>query len=200
MPDSQLTRELAQTIARAAEAEDLALRELRDALGESGGAAGGRLEGDLEGDAVPQEGSLGPFLPFETQIVETNGLRRQALEDLADVVRDTSEESEAAVDEFATRYGALAGRWDKFHQDYDQWRGTEGGCDRSEVAKALGQFALTFGGLADRVRALPRATFLRPMGELFVEAAEREEEAIRRLRNTWRPFDPHFPDQPRGAS
>ena len=105
------------------------------------------------------------------------------------MVRDTSEESEASVDEFATRYGALAGRWDKFHQDYDQWRGTEGGCDRSEVAKALGQFALTFGGLADRVRALPRATFLRPMGELFAEAAEREEEAIRHLRNTWRPFD-----------
>ena len=60
LPDSQLTRELAQTIARAAEAEDLALRELRDALGESGGAAGGRLEGDaapqLGGDAVPQLG------------------------------------------------------------------------------------------------------------------------------------------------
>ena len=27
------------------------------------------------------------------------------------------------------------------------------------------------------------------MGELFVEAAEREDEALRDLRNKWRPFD-----------
>ena len=31
--------------------------------------------------------------------------------------------------------------------------------------------------------------FLRPLRELFVEAAELEEEALTALRNTWRPFD-----------
>jgi len=40
------------------------------------------------------------------------------------------------------------------------------------------------------VRDLPRATFLRPLGELMVEAAEREEGALKELRTSWRPFDP----------
>ena len=40
------------------------------------------------------------------------------------------------------------------------------------------------------MRDLPRATFLRPLGELMVEAAEREESALRELRTSWRPFDP----------
>ena len=45
------------------------------------------------------------------------------------------------------------------------------------------------GALADQVRELPRAPFLRPLGELFVAAVEQEDEAFRALRNTWRPFD-----------
>ena len=65
---------------------------------------------------------------------------------------------------------------------------TEGGCDRSAVIQTLGEMSLEFGRLADRARDLPTASYLRPMGGLVVKAAEGEEEALRVLRNAWRPF------------
>jgi hypothetical protein len=78
--------------------------------------------------------------------------------------------------------------WNGFHRDFDDWLDSEGGCDRSEVIQSLGEMSLDFGRLADRARDLPTASYLRPMGGLLVEAAEGEEEALRVLRNTWRPF------------
>ena len=79
--------------------------------------------------------------------------------------------------------------WDAFHEDYDDWRATEGGCDQAEAIQALGEFVSRFDALTDAVRALTPATFLRPLGELLVVAAELEDEALRQLRNTWHPFD-----------
>ena len=90
---------------------------------------------------------------------------------------------------FAIQYNLLAQKWDEFHSDYDEWRANEGGCDRSVAIASLGQFSLRFGELTSKVWALPNTAFLRPVGELFVEAAEREEETLRVLRNSWRPFD-----------
>ena len=69
------------------------------------------------------------------------------------------------------------------------WRSNEGGCDRSKVAEALGQLSVRFVKLAQEVRALPRLPILQPLGEVLVEAAEGEEQALKSLRKTWRPFD-----------
>ena len=79
--------------------------------------------------------------------------------------------------------------WDRFHRSYDEWRKAEGGCDRAEVVSELGRFALQFSAIFTNVRGLPRATSLRPMGELLVEAARLEEQALKELRNSWQPFD-----------
>ena len=198
LPTSEVTRQAAQTVATAAEDEDLALRQLRDTLERSEEVSGQQADG-ARGDSPPaapdggpaptEDGGLAPFDAFDAQLVKSNGRRRQAVEELAQVFQDTSQENHAAAQAFATRYDLALQEWDAFHNEYDAWRQSEGGCDRSEATATLGQFAVRFGALAGQVRALPRATFLRPMGELFVEAAEREEEALRVLRNTWRPFD-----------
>ena len=74
--------------------------------------------------------------------------------------------------------------------DYNEWRNSEGGCDRAKATRALAQLNVTFGEISNAVRDLPPATVLRPMAEILVEAAEREERALRDLRNTWRPNDP----------
>jgi hypothetical protein len=66
---------------------------------------------------------------------------------------------------------------------------TEGGCDRAEVTAAIGGFALRMGDIAASARQLPKARPLRSLGELTVEAAQREEEALRELRGVWSPFD-----------
>ena len=129
------------------------------------------------------------FDAFDEQLVSGNALIRQAVRELADIVANTAEENHTVVEEFSREYGRVTQDWDAFHEDYDDWRATEGGCDQAEAIQALGEFVSRFDALTDAVRALTPATFLRPLGELFVVAAELEDEALRQLRNTWHPFD-----------
>ena len=219
LPASEVTRRVTQILAQAVEAEDLVLRKLRGTFEKTEVSADkelGRRRGpdedsfvelDSEADqgqsevevlsASPNETSTFEFVPrdptlfdaFDAQLVRSNALRWQALHVLADISPDSSAENQAAVAQFRSDYELLIQEWNEFHSDYDHWRQTEGGCDRSEAITTLGEFALRFGKLAAKVRQLPRATFLRPLGELFVKAAELEEKAHRTLRNSWRPFD-----------
>ena len=91
------------------------------------------------------------FQVFGDQLVESNGERRQAMEKLARVIEDASADEQAAVETFGTRYGLLAAAWRTFHNEYDDWRRTDGGCDRSKALEALAQFT------ADFSRSRPRA-------------------------------------------
>ena len=101
---------------------------------------------------------------------------------------DDPKDKLAEVENFETHYAALVAQWDAFHQRYTDWRRTDGGCDRTEVLQTLDGFNLRMGDLGREVRSLPRSSYLLPMHNLLVEAVEREEGAIRALRNSWRPF------------
>ena len=143
----------------------------------------------------PESASVGPgdpglFDAFDEQVVLTNDLRWQAALALDKAQAGSSEQDRIAADTFAVAYGALLGRWQDFHRDYDRWLANEGGCDRAAVAKDLGGFTLRMGNIAASARSLPQSPPLRPLGELTVEAAQRETEALRLLRDSWTPFDP----------
>ena len=192
LPSTSATDSVASLLAEAVEEEDLALRLLRGALPKS---VENSTEPSANGDESTDEIVLVPGDPalfdlFDVQIVEANGARRQARKELASATESVSADSRAAIAAFATQYAALNQEWDAFHNNYDRWRSTEGGCDRTKAVEALGGFTLRSAELSGSVRDLPRATFLRPLGELMVEAAEREESALRELRTSWRPFDP----------
>ena len=218
LPTTDVTRPVAQALSQAADDEDLALRKLRgtfeiveedsgedaqengegldeDASIEDFESDGGSDSSDSDGSQeqssrarlVPRDAAL--FGAFDAQLVESNGSRRQARHTLEDILRDVSEDSRAAISSFRQQHDSLVQEWDAFHKDYKEWRVGDGGCDRSQVTATLDGFVLRFGELTSKVRQLPRATSLRPLGELVVEAAEREEEAYRHLRSEWRPFD-----------
>ena len=129
------------------------------------------------------------FDAFDAQLIASNSLRREVSQALTDVSEDATAENRTAVADFTGKFAVLTRKWDAFHQGYDLWRASEGGCDRAEVVATLGGFVLQFGELANSVRSLPGAVFLQPMGELFVEAVEGEKEALKRLRGGWHPFD-----------
>ena len=182
LPTTGLTRPATEVLAGAAQEEDLALRRLR-------GTFVKLEEGQAGGEVTFQPQVPAPFDDFDAQLVRSNASRREATQALAHLVDRASTDNEAAANKFATAYNLLTGKWDQFHQGYDKWRSTEGGCDRAAAIDTLGAFSIDFGKIATRVRELPRAPFLRPLGELIVEAAEREEQSLREMRNIWRPFD-----------
>jgi hypothetical protein len=194
LPANVATDAVAEKLAKAAGEEDLLLRKLRGVLPKTDApevVAGAEAEAKEAGDAkaASDSSTASRFDEFDDQLVKTNAARRQAGLDLITVVDDLSTETQAEVDEFIGKYNPLIRLWDKFHRDYDDWGRTEGGCDRSKAIDALGQFNLAFAKIVGNVRGLPSATSLRPLGEILVEAAEREESALRGLRKSWQPFD-----------
>ena len=160
----------------------------------SGGLAGNGLfeaDADAEADSEEEPSTADPavFYAFDRQLVEANTARRKARQLLSKIEEEVSDDGRKEVNGFAAQHKRLMAQLDDFRDDYDEWRSTEGGCDRAEVIGALGGFAARFSDLSADVRGLPKATFLRPMGELLVEAADREHKSVRDLRNTWEPFD-----------
>ena len=99
-----------------------------------------------------------------------------------------AEEDLRDAEEFADGLESLLPEWDAFYEQYNDWRRTEGGCNRTEVLQDLGRFNTRMTELRREVRDLPQAGYLLPMYKLLVEAAEREEGAVRALRNSWEPF------------
>ena len=212
VPTTRTTRDVADALAQAAEEEDLALRRLRGTFrrnevpatgtpSETVVSAGenGEMEEQVETSSTINPGEEGVvtftatdpglFHAFDAQLVSSNAARLQARRNLEDLLENISEETEAVVEGFTGQYRLLLQEWDDFHGDYDEWRQSEGGCNRSEAVDTLGRFSVTFGKIATDVRGLPTATVLRPLGEILVEAAEREERALRVLRDTWGPYD-----------
>ena len=104
------------------------------------------------------------------------------------IVDDKSAQYLEDVNDFNAAYLELVARWDTFHDGYDEWRRTDGGCDRAETLEELGRFSRDMADLGSQVRAMPQSGFLLPVYTLLAEAAEREEGAMRALYNSWRPF------------
>ena len=107
---------------------------------------------------------------------------------IEEIVEDNSAERLSEVLDFNEAYEGLLAKWQSFHEDYDSWREDDGGCDRISTLDDLDGFAREAAALAARVRDLPRNGYLLPAYTLVVEAAEREEGAMRALYNSWRPF------------
>ena len=208
LPHQTLTAQVSDALLEAAAAEEVALRDLRDNFeGEAEGneqppvspaETPGGTEGTAEAESMPNaegqeeptaHGDSAAFRTFGAHLVEANNMRRQASGMLAGLISGASEKSRLELQRFEAGFRDLVASWRDLHEDFDDWRLTEGGCDSVKASEALGRFVTRFSGLANDVRGLPAITPLRALGEIFVEAAEREEEALRSLRDAWRPFD-----------
>ena len=107
---------------------------------------------------------------------------------IEEFVEDKSAEYLIDVQDFDAAYGRLVRSWESFHEEYDDWRSYDGGCDRVEALRNLDGFSRRAAEISGGVRGLPRSSLLLPSYSLLVEAAEREEGAMRALYNSWRPF------------
>ena len=172
LPSADKAENLADALVTAADSQRKGLGELKSEIK------------SLEEDSSGAEA----YDAFGGHVQESQDMLKKTKRELKSLTKDDSAKDTAAVQDFAQEFGELLENWNGFHRDFDDWMDSEGGCDRSEVIRTLGEMSLEFGRLADRARELPTASYLRPMGGLVVEAVEGEEEALRVLRNTWRPF------------
>ena len=199
LPTESAVEDLTETIQGAAEKEQTALTEIHDILAQA-------IESTAQASkATPEVGEDGVVDVTEAE-TETGHTVEPLLKAMVPVIDGTEETLEEVggtikeildrnaledlekVQEFIRGYEGLIGEWVKLHQRYNDWRGADGECDRDQVLQSLGQFSTRIGELSRNVRDLPQSGYLLPMYNLLVEAAEREEGAIRTLRNSWQPF------------
>ncbi|MCE2404682.1 MAG: hypothetical protein J4F43_05950 [Dehalococcoidia bacterium] len=184
LPSADATEDMAEALEEAAEAELDALFAVNDAL--LAQAPPGFPD---TGAPRPSPGAAGSSLDLMDAVIEeSEDVLKDASRRTKTLVDDDPEENLAEVKEFDDSHKDLLAEWDAFHQRYNDWRKTDGGCGRTEVLQSLDRFNLRMGELGRSVRSLPQSSYLLPMYNLLVEAAAREEGAIRALRNSWRPF------------
>lgn len=182
LPSVNATESMAKALLTEAEAEREALIAVHSKLQES-------LTAPFEAPPPHPIGGTGsPLDEMDAVFEESEAVLERVSGTIELLLEDDLEEKLAEVENFDVHYGELLVAWDAFHQSYRDWRKTDGGCDRTEVLQALDGFNLRMSELGREVRRLPQSSYLLPMYTLLVEAAEREEGAVRALRNSWRPF------------
>ena len=208
LPRTLLTKEIADRLADAADGEQLLLRRLLGSIGGDGSltetvpvlpdglvinespngedATDGNGGNDSPGLALS---SATVFDVFDTHIASVNRLRRGLRNDLDDARASLTESGQEDLSIFIGQVRALEEEWDDFHDSYDQWRRTNGGCDQGKALEALGQLASDFGQTVRDIEALSSGPLVRGMRGLLLQAAEREQAAVLSLRESWRPLD-----------
>lgn len=125
---------------------------------------------------------------LDAAFTESEAILEEVGQGIEIIAEDKSAQYLEDVDDFNAAYLNLVAQWDAFHDGYDEWRKTDGGCDRAETLEDLGGFSRDMADLGSQVRAMPQSGFLLPVYTLLAEAAEQEEKAMRALYNSWRPF------------
>ncbi len=208
LPDTLLTQEIANRLADAADGEQLLLRRLLGSIGGGGSlietvsvlpdelviteTANSEDPSDGASEINPSALTLDGatvFDVFDTQIAAGNRLRRALRKELGDARASLTESGQANVGIFLGQTRALEQEWDDFHASYDEWRRTNGGCDQGQALEALGDLAAGFNQTVRDIEDLPSAPLVRGMGELLLQAAEREQAAALSLRESWRSLD-----------
>ena len=137
---------------------------------------------------TPMESALSPQDELDAAVSDSLDSLEDTSQAIAETVKDKSAEYLADVNNFNAEYSGLVREWSSFHGQFSDWRESNGGCDQVEVSGELEQFSQGAGELSRQARDLPQAGFLLPIYSLVVEAAERDEAAMRTLSNSWRPF------------
>ena len=189
LPDSDAVEEEIEMLRRAANAESSSLAGLFETLAK----ADEMVPPAIGIPALPEGDETTPSIELHLEamtaaIDEAEAILRDTKRTIREILDGSASEDLDEVISFVSEYEMLRQNWDVFHERYNQWRRTEGGCDRGEVLQSVGQLKARIGDIGRRVRDLPQSGYLLSVYNLLVDAADREEGAIRVLQNTWQPF------------
>ena len=200
LPRTLLTQEIADRLTDAADGEQLLLRRLLGSIGGDGSlvemaavlpedlAITEAVDGETDSSGLAINNAT-IFDVFNTQIAVVNRLRRTLHNDLSDARASLTTSGQQNLNLFLGQARELELEWDEFHDSYDDWRQTNGGCDQSQALEALGQLATDFDLTVQDIRKLSTAPLVRNLGDILLQAVEREQAAVLSLRESWRPLD-----------
>ena len=198
LPIVEATESMIDTLQEAAEAELITLMNLTEtlaALTHASPAPTPATDSETKAPTTSSPSELEPgsqigllLHEMDAAFNESEAALKKVSKTIKEIVDDDSAENLAEVEDFNDHYKRLLWEWATFHERYNDWRKTEGGCDRVEVLQALDRFNQRIGELGRKVRDLPQSGFLLSMHTLLVDAAERDEGAMRALYTSWRPF------------
>ena len=189
LPDSEAVEEEIEMLQRASSVESSSLVGLFKALN-----VAEDLDPLAEGEVVIPEVDQSPqsielhLEAMNTSIEEAEAILRDSKRAVKEILDGSASEDLEEVESFISEYEMLREEWDAFHDRYNEWRRTDGKCDSGEVIQSVGQFKTRMDEIGRKVRNLPQSGYLLSVYNLLVDAAAREEGAIRALQNTWQPF------------
>ena len=141
------------------------------------GSTGGPTEMEAEATDAPSEFPLaGPEdekdlttlqADLDAAVEGSQGTLVEVEQGIEEFVEDKSAEYLIDVQDFDVAYGRLVRAWESFHEEYDEWRSFDGGCDRIEALQALDGFSGQAAAIAGEARGLPRTGFLLPSYSLL---------------------------------
>ena len=186
---SDATKDMIRRLERAAAVEEASLANTLKTVA----LALAEKPGEGEETATPEAEPSRPAIEQLLKAPQTAFRASQiALDEVTLIIEGTldgsAEEDLEDVKEFAGAHNRLIVSWSAFHERYNGWRRTEGGCDRVAVLRSLDEFNMRMKEIGLQVRDLAQSGYLLPIYNLVVEAAELEERSVRALRNTWQPF------------
>ena len=184
LPRTSAVRGMADRLIQAAEGEEGALRALRDTWILDSAAA--LLTSNSGGP-----GSLPAFESVDIARSEASVLQKEVADELSD--RQARVSSEAEVLAFSEEFQEIALAWEQFHQDYDSFRAQEGVLTSVETVDRLSLLVDQFRNVVASVRQLPTFESTRRTAQTLADAAQREETALRNLRDTFK-----FVEEPSG--
>ena len=141
--------------------------------------------GETEPTSAPASIKATPIPVLQAQITTPAG----SVEGRSPTPTPVSPLDRKVVLDFATGHLTITQDWEDFHADFDEWREGLAVCDASSVMEHLRGFAGHFVGISESARGLPRDLIVRGLAGKVIAAAEREEEALRLLRDNWQSGD-----------
>ncbi len=167
LPRLPVGQEHADLLVKAVEKEDLALNKLNDSF---------------------KPRSDEPFAAYELERLKARKLRSRADAGI-ETVRSAAFEGRAGLSNFSAGLDEIDKQWTGFHQDYDAWRNSASDAARDAITRDLREFETRLNGITLQARGLPQNALLRPLSEMVIGTAEKEQQSLRRLDETFRLYD-----------
>lgn len=123
----------------------------------------------------------------ERQLIKK--MRNQVALDLDELRKAGLDVNNASLSKYSVRYQDIEQQWDAFHSDYHALRNPASNADRDTISRELLELEKKCDSIIYKTQYLPQSSLLRPLIESLISAAETEQGELRRLQNSWRPYE-----------